>query len=156
MNTALLFRLAIAVTASMLAADINQAVAGEANPPATSTEIDTSFSPEDRLTRNQVSAVSGVGDAEFRKTQASALAGDGEAALRVAQMFGEGSNGVPRDADRRLQWLLHASTLNNGAASYRLYQHFLDQKLDRDAVFFENRARDQGYVPPPRLDPRRG
>ena len=140
----------------MPAAGFNQAVAGEAKPPATYTEIDPGVAPEERLKRNQVSALGGVGDAEFRKAQASALAGDGEAALRVAQMFGEGSNGVPRDEARRLQWLLHASTLNNGAASYRLYQHYLEQKLDRDAVFFENRAREQGFVPPPRLDPRRG
>jgi hypothetical protein len=71
-------------------------------------------------------------------------------------MFRAGSNGVPKDEKRMLQWLLHASQLSNGAASYQLYQYFLDQRLDRDAVYFENRAIDQGFTPPPRLDPRRG
>ena len=140
----------------MLATGVDHAAAREAKPPATYAEIDPGVAPEDRLKRNQVSAVSGVGDAEFRKAQAGALAGDSEAALRVAQIFGEGTNGVPRDERRRLQWLLRASSLNNAAASYRLYQHYLEQKLDRDAVYFENRAREQGFVPPPRLDPRRG
>ncbi|MDB5866737.1 MAG: hypothetical protein JWO70_4543 [Betaproteobacteria bacterium] len=114
------------------------------------------ISPDDRLKRNQVSAASDVGDAEFRKEQDRGLAGDKDAALRVAQMYKSGSNGVPRDERRMLQWLLHASSLNNGAASYQLYQHYLDLKLDRDAVFFENRAVEQGFTPPPRLDPRRG
>jgi TPR repeat protein len=114
------------------------------------------ISPEERLKRNQVSAAGDVGDSEFRKEQAKGLAGDKDAALRVAQMYKSGSNGVPRDDRRMLQWLLHASSLNNGAASYQLYQHYLDLKLDRDAVFFENRAVEQGFTPPPRLDPRRG
>jgi TPR repeat protein len=114
------------------------------------------LTPEERLRRNQVSAAGDIGDSEFRKEQGKGLGGDREAALRVAQMFRSGSNGVPKDERRMLQWLLHASSLNNGAASYQLYQYFLDQRLDREAVFFENRAIEQGYTPPPRLDPRRG
>ena len=31
------------------------------------------------------------------------------------------------------------TSLKSGAASYQLYQYYLDLKLDRDAVFFENR-----------------
>jgi TPR repeat protein len=114
------------------------------------------ISPEERLKRNRVSTAGDIGDPEFRKEQAKGLDGDKDAALRVAQMYRSGSNGVPRDERRMLQWLLHASSLNNGAASYQLYQHYLDLKLDRDAVFFENRAVEQGFTPPPRLDPRRG
>ena len=114
------------------------------------------ISPEERLKRNQVSAASDIGDGSFRQDQQKGLGGDREAALRVAQMFKTGTNGVPKDERRMLQWLLHASTLNNGAASYQLYQYFLEQKLDREAVFFENRAIDQGFTPPPRVDPKRG
>ena len=119
-------------------------------------EAGDQVSAEERLKRNQVSADSGIGDGDFRKEQEKGLGGDREAALRVAQMFKTGSNGVPRDERRMLQWLMHASTLNNGAASYQLYQYYLEQKLDRDAVFFENRAIEQGFTPPPRVDPRRG
>jgi TPR repeat protein len=113
-------------------------------------------SPEERLKRNQVTAASNLGDGEFRQEQERGLGGDREASLRVAQMFKTGSNGVPKDEKRMLQWLLHASKLDNAAASYQLYQYFLDQRLDRDAVYFENRAIEQGFTPPPRLDPRRG
>jgi len=155
MNKKLLSHFALAVTMSMLMHGVSPAVAAAPSPTA-GVEIDPGLAPEDRLKRNKVSALSGRGDAEFAKVQARALAGDAEAALRMAHMFGEGTNGIARDEGRRLQWLLHASSLNNGAASYRLYQHYLEQKLDRDAVFFENRAREQGFVPPPRVDPRRG
>lgn len=112
--------------------------------------------PEDRLRRNKVEPARGIGNSEFRRQQSRALKGDRQAALLVAKMFQNGSNGAPRDEDRMVQWLLHASSLNNGTASYELYQHYLKKKLDRDAVFFENRAREQGFVPPARVDPRRG
>jgi TPR repeat protein len=111
--------------------------------------------PEELLKRNQVSAAD-VGDGEFRKEQEKALGGDREAAVKVAQMYKAGSNGVPKDEGRMVDWLLHASKLNSGAASYQLYLHYLDQRLDREAVFFENRAVEQGFKPPARLDPRRG
>jgi TPR repeat protein len=114
------------------------------------------ISPEERLKRNQVSAATDIGDGNFREEQQKGLGGDREAALRVAHMFKTGTNGVPKDERRMLQWLLHASTLSSGAASYQLYQYFLDQKLDREAVFFENRAIEQGFTPPPRVDPKRG
>ena len=155
MNAKLLSHIAVAVTLSMLALGVDQAMAAASKPTATSAEVDPGMLPEDRLARNKVRALSGKGDAEFVKAQARGLAGDSDAALRVAQMFADGSNGVAKDEQRRMQWLLHASSLNNGAASYRLYQHYLEQKLDRDAVFFENRAREQGFVAPPRVDPRR-
>jgi TPR repeat protein len=132
------------------------AAAATAPAESASTQPDQPLTPEERLKRNQVSAESGIGDKDFLSDQTKALDGDRDAAFRVAQMFKNGSNGVPRDERRMVQWLLHASSLNNGAASYQLYQHYLDQRLDRDAVFFENRALEQGFTPPPRLDPRRG
>jgi hypothetical protein len=54
-----------------------------------------------------------------------------------------------------VQWLRHASELKNGIASYQLYAYYRDRQLDRDAVRYENAAREQGYTPPPRLDTRR-
>lgn len=98
----------------------------------------------------------GIGDRAFRQDQAEALNGDGTAAMRVAQMFRKGSNGVPRDERRMVHWLRLASDLHNGSASYELYLHYLGRGLDRAAVRFEKRALEQGYVPPPRLDQRRG
>jgi len=98
----------------------------------------------------------GIGDRAFREDQAGALNGDKDAALRVAQMFEKGSNSVPRDERRMLQWLHRASDLNNGSASYELYRYYLRRGLDRTAVRYEKRALEQGFVPPPRLDPRRG
>ena len=97
-----------------------------------------------------------MGDGAFRTEQARALEGDKDAALRVAYMFKEGSNGLPRDERRMVRWLRHASELNNASASYQLYLHYLARGLDRDAVRYENRALRQGFVPPPRLDHRRG
>ena len=98
----------------------------------------------------------GIGNAAFRVDQARGLHGDKDAALRVAHMFREGSNGVPRDERRMVRWLMHASDLANGAASYQLYLHYLGRGLDREALWYENRALRQGFVPPPRIDPRRG
>jgi TPR repeat protein len=97
-----------------------------------------------------------IGDVEFHAVEARARAGDKDAALRLAQMFQRGSNGLPRDEHRMVQWLRHASNLQNGRASYLLYLHYLEKGLDRDALFFERRAVEQGYVPPPRLEHRRG
>ena len=101
-------------------------------------------------------AETGVGDSAFRAEQAKALQGDKDAAYRVALMFKEGAHGVPRDERRMVRWLRHASELDNGVASYQLYLHYLARGLDRDAVRYENRALRQGFVPPPRLDHRRG
>ena len=111
--------------------------------------------PEERLRQNRVEVDNSVGDSAFRADQAKGAAGDADAALRVAEMYRRGAGGVPHDERKMLQWLLHASALNNAAASYQLYQYFLLLRLDREAVFFENRAISQGYILPPRLDPRR-
>lgn len=113
-------------------------------------------SPEERLRQNKVNASADIRDAVFQADQTQGLQGDGAAALRVAEMYRTGANGAPKDERLMVQWLLHASSLNNGAASYQLYRHFVEQKLDRDAVFFENRALEQGFIPPARIDPRRG
>jgi TPR repeat protein len=96
------------------------------------------------------------GDDRFRQQQSRALAGDTEAMVTVAQMYARGTNGVARDEKLMVQWLVRASELNYAAASYRLYLHYLARGLDRNAVRYENLAVRQGYVIPPRLDPRRG
>jgi len=105
---------------------------------------------------NTVTLETNFGDGQFRSEQVKALEGDAQAAFRVAQMFAAGTNGVPRDEKRMVLWLRHASDLQHGAASYRLYLYYLDRGLDRAAVYYENRALEQGFVPPPRLDHRRG
>ena len=97
-----------------------------------------------------------IGDRNFRNDQARASAGDKDAAYRVGQMYRSGTNGVPRDSRKMVEWLRYASELGSGAASYQLYVHYLELGLDRDALYYENRALQQGFVPPPRLDPRRG
>ena len=96
------------------------------------------------------------GDKAFRIERQSALAGDRDAAVRVARMFQRGTNSLPRDETRMVQWLRRASDLKHGAASYELYLYYLERGLDREAVRYEKRALEQGYTPPPRLDPRRG
>jgi len=106
--------------------------------------------------RNRVQIEKDAGDAQFKADQAKALDGDKDAAYRVGQMFEQGTNGVPRDERKMVQWLRHASELKNGIASYQLYLFYRDRQMDRDAVRYENLARDQGYTPPPRLDTRRG
>ena len=97
-----------------------------------------------------------MGDAEFRTDQAKALDGDKDAAFRVANMFESGTNGVPHDERRMVQWLRHASELKNGIASYRLYLYYNSRGMDRDAVRYENLAREQGFTPPTRLSNVRG
>ena len=95
-------------------------------------------------------------DARFRQDYARALSGDPEAMIRLARMYGEGTNGVTRDQRLMVQWLRKASDLSHAGASYELYLHYLGRGLDREAVRYENLAVRQGYVLPPRLDPRRG
>jgi TPR repeat protein len=111
---------------------------------------------EHELEREQVSAETRFGDAQFRQAQARALDGDANAAMRVARMYAEGSNGVPRDERAMVRWLKHASLLEHAGASYQLYLYYLARGLDRDAVRYERRALRQGYVLPVRLDNRRG
>ena len=139
----------VAVLAFAIA--IGDAAAAPADPTTSPAELQA----EQRLKNNKVTAALDLGDAVFRSDQERGLEGDKDAALRVAQMYRNGSNGVPRDERQMLQWLLHASSLNNGAASYQLYLYYVDQRLDRDAVFFEKRALEQGYTLPLRVDPRR-
>jgi hypothetical protein len=106
--------------------------------------------------RTRVQAETNIGDAEFRADQAKALDGDKDAAYRVGQMFANGTNGVPRDERRMVQWMRHAAELKNGIAAYQLSLHYRNRGLDREAVRYENLAREHGYTPPPRLDTRRG
>ena len=114
------------------------------------------LSAEAQFQREVVHAETRFGDAEFRSEQARALQGDANAAMRVARMYAEGSNGVPRDERTMVLWLKHASMLDHGGASYQLYLYYLARGLDRDAVRYERRAVRQGYTLPVRLDNRRG
>jgi hypothetical protein len=118
---------------------------------AAQVQLERAVLSEAATQRNRVQIDTSVGDAEYRSDQAKALDGDKDAAYRVAQMFERGSNGVPVEERRMVQWLRHASELKNGIASYRLYQYYVKQGLDRDAVRYETRAKEQGYVLPERL-----
>ncbi|HEX2830692.1 MAG TPA: caspase family protein [Burkholderiales bacterium] len=118
---------------------------------AAQVQLERAVLSEAATQRNRVQIDEKIGDAEFKAEQAKALDGDKDAAFRVGQMFERGSNGVPADERRMVQWLRHASELKNGIASYRLYQYYNSKGLDRDAVRYENRAREQGYVLPERL-----
>lgn len=115
----------------------------------------TMASVNDRLSGPLRIDVDNIGDSAFRVEQEKAAAGDGHAALRVAEIYRRGGSGVSPDERKMVQWLLHASALNNAAASYQLYQYYLQLGLDREAVYFENRAINQGYTLPVRLDARR-
>jgi len=103
-----------------------------------------------------VHATAAAGEEEFRREHAKALAGDRDAMFRMAQMYRQGSNGVAQDEVRMVSWLRQASAQDHKVASYQLYLHYLDRGLDRQAVHYEKLALRQGYVIPPRLDPRRG
>jgi TPR repeat protein len=115
----------------------------------------TMASVNERLSGPPRIDIDNIGDSAFRAEQEKGANGDPHAALRVAEIYKRGASGVAPDERRMVQWLLHASALNNGAASYQLYQYYLQLGLDREAVFFENRAISQGYTLPVRLDPRR-
>ena len=114
------------------------------------------LSAEAQLERDEIRPETRYGDAEFRREQASGLSGNANAAMRVAKMYAEGSNGLPRDERTMVLWLKHASVLDHGGASYQLYLYYLARGLDRDAVRYERRAVRQGYTIPVRLDNRRG
>lgn len=109
-----------------------------------------------KFARDDVKPETRLGDADFKRAQARAIDGDRNAAMRVARMYAEGSNGVPRDERRRVLWLKHASMLDHAVASYELYLYYLARGLDRDAVRYEQRALRQGYVLPVRLGNKRG
>lgn len=109
-----------------------------------------------QLQGDDVNAATATRGEEFPREHAKALAGDRDAMFRIAQMFRRGSHGLPRDEVKMVSWLRQASELDHSAASYQLYQHYLDRGLDRQAVHYEKLALRQGYPIPPRLDPRRG
>jgi len=138
---------------SLIRGDIGREPPKPAAPVALQPSVEIAAPPASPV---PMQAEAGIGDSAFRTAQAQALEGDGEAAYRVALMFREGAHGVPRDERRMVRWLRHASELDHGVASYQLYLHYLHRGLDRDAVRYENRALRQGFIPPPRLDPRRG
>ncbi len=106
--------------------------------------------------RNRVQIDRTVGNAEYQADQAKALDGDKDAAFRLAKMFRDGTNGVPQDTAKMVQWLRHASELKNGIASYELYLHYRDRQILREEVRYLQRARDQGYTPPQTVSNTRG
>jgi hypothetical protein len=123
---------------------------------AAQVQLERAVLSEAATQRNRVQIETTLGDSEFKADQAKALDGDKDAAFRVAQMFERGANGLPREERRMVQWLRHASELKNGIASYQLYLYYRDRLMDREAVRYENIAREQGYTAPARLDTRRG
>jgi hypothetical protein len=106
--------------------------------------------------RNRVQIDTAIGDQQFRADQQKALDGDKDAAFRVAGMFRDGSQGVPRDERRMVQWLRHASELKNGIASWELYLYYRDRQILREEVRYLKLATDQGYTPPPTISNIRG
>ena len=132
--------------------------------PASSSNQTTSFAAQtgtalDRIFQSQAAhaqPTAAGSNEEFRTDHAKALAGDRDAMFRMAQMFRDGSGGMPRDEVKMVSWLRQASQLDHKGASYQLYQHYLDRGLDRHAIHYEKLALRQGYVLPSRLDPRRG
>ena len=136
------------------------AITPEPPPPVSSENVQLEAAPaleaSTQLERETAKADAGIDNADFRRDQARALGGDRDAAMRVARMFADGANGVPRDERRMVMWLKHASLLEHAGASYQLYLYYLARGLDRDAVRYERRALRQGYVLPVRLENRRG
>lgn len=128
----------------------------DARPRAAETSVWPEHEDGLSLKRTELYPDLGIGDKMFRIEQQSALAGDKDAAVRVARMFQRGTNSVPRDEKKMVQWLRRASDLKHAAASYELYLYYVERGLDREAVRYEKRALEQGFTPPPRLDPRRG
>ena len=106
--------------------------------------------PAPQLQGDEINATAATRGEEFPREHAKALAGDRDAMFRIAQMFRRGSNGAPRDEVRMVSWLRQASNLDHSAASYQLYQHYLNRGLDRQAVHYEKLALRQGYTIPAR------
>ena len=100
---------------------------------------------------NRIQIDADIGDQQFRGDQIKALDGDKDAAYRVALAFREGTQGVPRDERKMIQWLRHASELRNGIASYTLSVYYRNRRIDREAVRYENAAVAQGYTLPERI-----
>lgn len=83
-----------------------------------------------------------------------ALRGDKDSAYRVANMYREGGNGLPKDARRIEQWLRFSAELGNGTACWELAELYLSTGLQADAAKYEYRAIKLGYVPQSRLSNR--
>ena len=97
-----------------------------------------------------------VGDEEFRATLLEAEQGDVDAMYRVAVMYENGTNSVPKDTDAMLRWLVVSSALGNGLASYKLYRLYnAERRTLADAIRFKSLAKKQGYTGPPGLSLRR-
>ncbi len=97
-----------------------------------------------------------VGDEEFRATLLKAEQGNVDAMYRVALIYEEGSNSVPRDMDEMLRWLSVSSALGNGLASYKLYRYYnAERRTLADAIRYKSLAKKQGYSGPPGLSVRR-
>jgi LysM repeat protein len=92
--------------------------------------------------------------AYVRDDLVKALRGDKDSAYRVANMYREGGNGLPKDARRIEQWLRFSAELGNGTACWELAELYLSTGLQADAAKYEYRAIKLGYVPQSRLSNR--
>lgn len=92
-----------------------------------------------------------AGDADYRIELARAWRGDKAAAGRIAEMYGQGSNGLAPSPRRNEQWLQFAAELGNGSASWKLAEILNLSGQWADAARYERKSAAQGFVPPPRL-----
>lgn len=104
-----------------------------------------------RLFRSAFSGKPDMPASWWRDVRKSAR-GDKDAAARLAHMYKDGEEGLPRDNNRYEGWLQFSSALGNGIASYELALYYRNQDQPLLASQYETRARELGYTPPPTLD----
>lgn len=92
-----------------------------------------------------------TGDVRYRNELTQALRGDKESAHRIAMMYKDGANGLPRNERRAEQWLRIAAELGSGNASWQVAQIYNRAGLVGDAARFESKAMEAGYRLPVRL-----
>jgi len=94
------------------------------------------------------------GDAEYQRELVGAVRGAHAAAFKVAQMYRDGSNGLPQNTLRFSQWLRFAAELGNGVASWEVATLFNYAGRIGDAAHYEAKAIEFGYTPTKRLPTR--
>ena len=95
-------------------------------------------------------------DRIFKATVLNAEQGDVDAMVRLALMYETGYTQVARDEAQMLRWLVLASKLGNGPASYKLYRHYAEQSTGYTrSVRFRKLALEQRYFGPVGLSSRR-
>jgi hypothetical protein len=89
-------------------------------------------------------------DRVFQATVVHAEQGDVDAMFRLALMYEVGNRSVAQDTGEMLRWLVLASILGNGLASYKLYLYHAQQVSNTGkALKFRELAALQGYYGPP-------